>query len=207
MLTLGLDTAGTVLQVVLAKDGQVLAERSYAERRGQGEVLPVFIDELLAEAGATHRDIAVIGVATGPGSFTGLRMGLAGAQGLARATGCALFGLDRFTLVRLGCPTVERLVVVLDSLRDELFVQFGSEEPAMLMAAEIFSRICTEGWAVAGDGVACLGALPADVKILHPVGCAATLAQEAYQRRADEALRPPALPFYLRPPDITAPRA
>jgi tRNA threonylcarbamoyladenosine biosynthesis protein TsaB len=207
MLTLGLDTAGTVLAVALAQDGKVLGCLTSTERRGQGEILPVFIEELLGVAKAGYKDITAVAVATGPGSFTGLRMGIAGAQGIARASGCKLFGLDRFELVRRGCGFSGPLAVVLDSLRDEIFVQFGEEEPGLLPVPALRERVLAENWAVCGDGLAALGALPSSVVVLDGGDTATTLALEAQRRLKDKtAALPPALPFYLRPPDITLPR-
>lgn len=207
MLTLGIDTAGTVLAVALARNGVLLGVRSSTERRGQGEILPVFIEELLGEAQAGYTDLAAVAVATGPGSFTGLRMGIAGAQGLARAVGCQLFGLDRFELVRRGCGFFGPLAVVLDSLRDEVFVQFGEEEPGLLPVPTLRERVLAENWAVCGDGLPALGPLPDSVTVLDGGHTATTLALEAERRLKDKtAILPPALPFYLRPPDITLPR-
>lgn len=209
MLTLGIDSAGLELGVALARNGCVMATRKTSERRGQGEILPVFLDEMLAEAGGTYADIAAIAIATGPGSFTGLRMGIAAAQGLSRATGCRLIGLDRFTLVAKGCGQVPRLAIVLDSLRDELYVRFGAEEPVMMTAPQILPRLLAEGWAVAGDGVAALGTLPPVLSALDGGFTAATLAEwvaSALSNPEAESSRS-VLPYYLRPPDISLPRS
>lgn len=209
MLTLGIDSAGLEMGVALARNGRVMATRKTSERRGQGEILPVFLDEMLAEAGATYADITDIAIVTGPGSFTGLRMGIAAAQGLSRATGCRLIGLDRFTLVAKGCGQAPRLAIVLDSLRDELYVRFGNEEPVMLIAEQILSRVLAEGWSVAGDGVAALGTLPPSLSVLDGKFTAATLAEwttSALSSPEAESSRS-VLPYYLRPPDISLPRS
>lgn len=209
MLTLGIDSAGLEMGAALARNGRVMAMRKTSERRGQGEILPVFLDEMLAEAGATYADMTAIAIATGPGSFTGLRMGIAAAQGLSRATGCRLIGLDRFTLVAKGCGQASRLAIILDSLRDELYVRFGAEEPVMLTAERILSRVLAEDWSVAGDGVAALGTLPPSLSVLDEGFTAATLAEwaaSALSSSEAESSRS-VMPYYLRPPDISLPRS
>lgn len=209
MLTLGIDSAGLEMGAALARNGRVMATRKTSERRGQGEILPVFLDEMLAEAGATYADMTAIAIATGPGSFTGLRMGIAAAQGLSRATGCRLIGLDRFTLVTKGCGQAPRLAIILDSLRDELYVRFGAEKPVMLTAGQILSRVLAEGWSVAGDGVAALGTLSPSLSVLDEGFTAATLAEwaaSALSSSEAESSRS-VMPYYLRPPDISLPRS
>ncbi len=209
MLTLGIDSAGLEMGAALARNGRVMATRKTSERRGQGEILPVFLDEMLADAGATYADMTAIAIATGPGSFTGLRMGIAAAQGLSRATGCRLIGLDRFTLVTKGCGQAPRLAIILDSLRDELYVRFGAEKPVMLTAGQILSRVLAEGWSVAGDGVAALGTLSPSLSVLDEGFTAATLAEwaaSALSSSEAESSRS-VMPYYLRPPDISLPRS
>ncbi len=93
-LVLVLDTATTKLVVGLAgPEGDLLTV--LAERSGyrHGELLLPLVDRALAEAGRRRSDLAGIVVGTGPGAFTGLRVGLATAAGIARALGCPLVGV------------------------------------------------------------------------------------------------------------------
>lgn len=85
MLTLGLNTAGPACDVALLEDGRLLAQRLEAMTRGQDARLPGLVSDLLDEAGTSLGALSRIGVVTGPGSFTGVRVGVAFARGLSLA--------------------------------------------------------------------------------------------------------------------------
>jgi tRNA threonylcarbamoyladenosine biosynthesis protein TsaB len=196
MLLLGLDTAGTTLDLALADAGEIVVRRSFAERRGQSEALLPLLQSALRQAGREMRDIAAIAVVTGPGSFTGLRLGLAAAEGLSRALGCPVGGFDRFSLIR-NHVKADKLAIILESLRAELFAEFESGQPLMLMAENIAARL-DESWQLAGDGVSRLGkegvSLPSGADMV-------ALAAHDVLSRGD--VLSPARPFYLRAPDVT----
>ena len=97
MIVLALDTAGETCAVALAKTGNglsVLARRADAIGRGHAERLMPMIGEALAEAGLAYADLERIAVTTGPGSFTGTRIGVAVARGLALALGIRAVGVS-----------------------------------------------------------------------------------------------------------------
>lgn len=85
MLTLGLNTAGPACDVALLRDGALAAHRYEAMVRGQDARLPGLVEACLKDGGAHFSDLDRIGVVTGPGSFTGIRVGVAFARGLALA--------------------------------------------------------------------------------------------------------------------------
>ena len=96
--------------------------------RGQSEVLIPMAREVLAEAGADFPSIDVFGVTTGPGAFTGLRIGLAAARGMALASGRPLVGVSTFEAVAHGVPAEElegrrSVLVAVESRREDIFVQ------------------------------------------------------------------------------------
>ena len=192
MRALGLDTSGTKLAVALLK-GEALTLRFSDERRSQGEVAESFIRDLLSEAGLTLADIDILSVVTGPGSFTGLRVGLALAQGLARGSGLKTAGYDSFSLLRSALG--DEPVLVIDSLRAELYVERG-QGAEMLTAEQITPHL--EGRAVAGDGAHFLEQTPLECPPLAVLAARRAMADLA----ADKTLAP-LVPFYVRPPDIT----
>jgi tRNA threonylcarbamoyladenosine biosynthesis protein TsaB len=89
--------------------------------------LPGVVDELLSSAGFTIRDLAAIAVGIGPGSFTGLRIGLSYAKGLAMASGCALTGVPGFDAMALAAiddlnlEIGRLLAVVVDARKNEVY--------------------------------------------------------------------------------------
>jgi len=93
-LIVALDSSSADQSVALADlDGRPLGATAWSAGRGQGgELLPRLL-ELLGEQGATLRDVRGVAVGIGPGSFTGLRVGLALAKGLAAGLGCPIVGI------------------------------------------------------------------------------------------------------------------
>ena len=87
-LLLQIETATTACSVALAQQGEVLAVKELNERNIHAEVITVFIEELFAKTQKTYADIDAIAVSSGPGSYTGLRIGVSTAKGLC-------FGLDK----------------------------------------------------------------------------------------------------------------
>jgi len=94
-MILVLDTATHRPVVALAAaDGTILAERQWESRHRHGEELLARLDEVLADAGASRRDLDGVVVGTGPGSFTGLRIGLATAKTVAYALSIPICGIS-----------------------------------------------------------------------------------------------------------------
>lgn len=107
---LAFDTSGGWCAVALLRRGRVLAHRHEVMARGQGERLFSVIEAAMAEAGTGWRDLAAIGVGTGPGNFTGIRIGVAAARGLALGLGIPAIGIDRFAALALDGPDLPALV-------------------------------------------------------------------------------------------------
>ena len=98
---LGLDTASATASLAIVSHGKVLAQvtRSAASH---GAELPAAVAEIFAQAALTLKDLQGIAVGIGPGSFTGLRVGIAYAKGLVLALGCALIGIPTFDCLALA---------------------------------------------------------------------------------------------------------
>tara|TARA_R110000751_G_scaffold19115_11_gene57542 strand:- start:2640 stop:3368 length:729 start_codon:yes stop_codon:yes gene_type:complete len=92
---LGLDASAAQCAAAVVSDGRVLASRSEPMGKGQAERLAPLIQEVLAEAGVAPRALSGIGVCTGPGNFTGVRIGVSAARGLALAIGRPSVGVPR----------------------------------------------------------------------------------------------------------------
>jgi tRNA threonylcarbamoyladenosine biosynthesis protein TsaB len=139
MLILAFDTASSVATSALVRDGVVLGERVSTAVRFLEDV-----DALLRDAHVEPSDLAALAVGSGPGSFTGVRLGLAVARGLAFALELPVAGVSTLDALTAGAPDA---VAVIDAKRREVFVKQGGEIVALPAAAfEAPGRICI------GDG-------------------------------------------------------
>jgi tRNA threonylcarbamoyladenosine biosynthesis protein TsaB len=139
-LVLAFDTATDVATSALVHDGEVVGERTSRAVRILEDV-----DSLLAEAGLEREAIEGIVVGTGPGSYTGLRMGLVTARALAIALGAPVAGVSTLAALAAGAPGAHP---VIDARRSEVFaLEEGS--PAVMLAENLPVR---RGDAYVGDG-------------------------------------------------------
>lgn len=93
MLTLGIHTAGAACDIAIVRDADVLATKTEAMLRGQDARLPILVAEACEDAAISLHDVDRYGVVTGPGSFTGVRVGVSFARGLALATARPCIGV------------------------------------------------------------------------------------------------------------------
>ena len=94
MLTLAIDTATQVCTVALCQGQELLAEYTINMGMTHSEGLLPQLEQLLQRTGVEKKEIELVAVSMGPGSFTGLRIGLATAEAMAYAWGCCLHGVD-----------------------------------------------------------------------------------------------------------------
>jgi len=218
MLILALDTAGENCAVALAKTGDglsVLARHNEVIGRGHAERLMPMIGEVLAEAGLTYADLERIAVTTGPGSFTGTRIGVAAARGLALALAIPAVGVGVLdALIEAAQAETDGLVVAaLDARRGEIYAKAirpsdGKTiyDAQVTTAADLAQAIAGLG----GEPVTLTGSAAASVaQVLSKRGVMAAIAGEAASADIStiaalgalaESGKSPA-PLYLRPPD------
>ncbi len=119
-----LETSGRSGFVAVAESGTLRGVRPLEEARRHARDLAPGAAELLAGQGWTPRDVAAVVVSRGPGSYTGLRVGLMSAKAFAYATGCALIGIETFAAIaRQAPPEALRLDVLADAQQDRVYVQ------------------------------------------------------------------------------------
>lgn len=121
MLVLSLDTSLSLFSVALVRDGQPLAVHAAEGKGSRNEKLLPAIDWLLSESGLEKREIDRIAVTRGPGSFTGVRVGLATVQGLAFAIQRPVSALSTHEAV-LGSEQADDVIVISDAGRGESYV-------------------------------------------------------------------------------------
>ncbi len=130
MMILGLDTSEALGGAALYDERGVEVERMMRKPLRHAEVLLPLVDALLIEQGVSREDIDKVSVNRGPGSFTGLRIGLATAKGLCQGLGIPLVGVDGTMVYRLRAREVHRVCVILESRRDLLYVRWFAGDRA-----------------------------------------------------------------------------
>jgi tRNA threonylcarbamoyladenosine biosynthesis protein TsaB len=126
---LGIETATTVCGVALVQNGGLLAERSVEQRYAHAETLFGFLDDVLEESRVRMRDLHGIAVSIGPGSFTGLRIGVSVVKGLHMATGIPVVAVPTLEALADAGATEAReagadtMLAVLDARRGEVYWQ------------------------------------------------------------------------------------
>lgn len=222
-LILALDAAGSAASVVVAQGEAVLARRHVPTRHGQAEILLPLVDAAMREAGLAAGALDLVAVTVGPGGFTGIRVGLAAARGIALASGAGLFGVTGFEAVaaalRVAGAGMQRLLVAIESRREDLYIQLFDRDgrplapPASAMPAALARMPQLDGRAgalvVAGDAAARAAAALPRGRVARIVDDAADAAAGAailaYRGWLAGTRGNPALPLYLRPPDVTLP--
>ena len=120
---LNIETATKNCSVALAKEGQTIICKEIAEEGySHAERLHVFIEEIIQEAGITFQDVKAIAVSQGPGSYTGLRIGVSAAKGLCYALNIPLIAVDTLQVLASQATVSEGLIIpMLDARRMEVY--------------------------------------------------------------------------------------
>jgi tRNA threonylcarbamoyladenosine biosynthesis protein TsaB len=213
MKVLAFDCSGASCSAAVLIDDRPAAQRFTPMERGHAEILLPMIETVLREAALTPAALDLLAVTVGPGSFTGLRIGLAAAHGLVLARKLPAIGVTSFDAVKVDDPAEEPLFIALESKRAELFLQRRARtDPRLpaLVPPEEWAAILPPGPCfLAGDGAPRLAAAlgRSDVVILpghgRPDPVALARFGAARWRAGD---RTPLTPLYLRAPDTTMPR-
>ena len=133
-LILAFDTSAAHCAAALLSGDRVLAEALEPMEKGQAERLMRFLEEVLAHAGVGWPDLTALAVGTGPGNFTGVRIAVAAARGLALGLGIPAVGVTRFRALGHGQP--RPLTVIEDARRGEVYVQRLDTSPPRLAALD-----------------------------------------------------------------------
>ena len=215
MLILAIDTALDACAVaVLDTDaGALIAQESLPMKRGHAEALMPLIARTMASADLSFMALDRIAVTVGPGSFTGLRVGISAARGLALATGRPAIGLT--TLSAYAAPIVSRnqsapVISAIDARHDHVYFQIVAGDGGQLVHPEVAS--IDEAIAASQFGAPCLVGNAAKIladrwpkdaptPIAVDTQAAPDIAWVAWLGAAADPEAAPARPFYLRAPD------
>ncbi len=218
MNILALDTSmGACSAAILLGQGDALRlhARQEAMARGHAEALMPMVAELLAEAGLAASELELIAATMGPGSFTGVRIAIAAARGLALATRAKLYGADSLSVMArvalmTGALPNGRFAVAVDARRGMLYLGLYDETGArrdgpLLIAPDEAAGLLPAGLGMAvGSGASLLAEACAyqgrriETALPELQPSAAALAEIALEAgESHQTLRP----LYLRPPD------
>ncbi len=215
-LILNIETSTTLCSVSLAKEGKILACKEMNEGFTHAENLHVFIEQVLADSGKSTKDLDAIAVGSGPGSYTGLRIGVSAAKGLAYALNIPLIGVN--TLQTMAAMAVKKnqadilFCPMLDARRMEVYTAVFDKnlitlkETSAQIISENNSEFFNSGNAICffGDGMPkskeILKNIPKSEFIENIVPSAEGLAQLSYHRYLKQQFEDVAYfePFYLK---------
>lgn len=210
---LAIETGGRACSVaIVSASGAVLAQESAPTDHGHATMLMPMIERVRTAAGLGYAELGRIAVAIGPGSFTGLRVGLAAAQGLALAANIPVIGISSFLTVVPKERDGMRLIVVLDSRREEPF--FAEIDPALRFQQPpaVVSPEALDAIVVAAGPAIVTGDAPAlerfrDKDALRLIVRApSAVAVAALAADPEHRYDLPPKPVYVRAPDVTMPK-
>lgn len=184
-LVLGFDTSGPHCAAALLRGDQILAQQFEERARGQAERLMPMLEEILDNAKVSWGDLDALGVGIGPGNFTGIRIAVSAARGLALGLDIPCVGISGF-----DARAQAGHVAAVPAPRDQVYAQFPKEAPRLMPLPEAEAAARSAGLALA--------------PVASPKNLAARIAELAGQRYQDNP-EPPA-PLYLRPADAAPAR-
>jgi tRNA threonylcarbamoyladenosine biosynthesis protein TsaB len=217
---LAFDCSGASCSAAVWVEGGVRAERFAEMERGQAEALMPQIRDVLDDAAVDFTTLDVIATTIGPGSFTGLRLGLAAGRGLALAADRPIVALTSFEAILAGLSEERRagrpVAIAIDSRRGTVFTQLFDSDlkparpPVAVEPADFDAWLPPEPFIVVGDGTSGLASASTRTDItlfteprrIH----AGDIARLARQLGPAGIGRLKPSPLYLRAPDVTLPK-
>ena len=212
MLILALDTASHLCSAAVfdAGAGRLAGQCVEDIGRGHAERMMAVIDAALQEAGAGFADLGRIGVTVGPGSFTGIRVGVATARGLALALEIPAVPVTTLGAIAAAADPEKSagrpVMALLDARRGEVYAQLFSpengplDEPQALTPAAAAEIAGSRGAALIGSGAPLVAEHLTESLPILGTASAADIADVARLAATAPEGRPPA-PLYLRSPD------
>lgn len=207
MAILTFDTSSINCAVHIRRDDGVFHEETAGIGRGHAEILIEMIERGLAVLDIRFKDLTKIGVTTGPGSFTGVRVGLSAARGYGLALDIPVVGISALAAFAREAPAGQPVLVVLDAGRGGFYAEFFGEDTKTCGGPFLYDTgdkvpslwISSSALSLIGPGAAHFAEILPSSTIIStaPAAKIATIAALVHQTN-DPA---PPVPLYLRPPD------
>jgi tRNA threonylcarbamoyladenosine biosynthesis protein TsaB len=206
---LACDTTQGACSVAVMRDDALLAERVEPMQRGHAEALMPMIAAVLEQAGVLPSALTRLGVTTGPGGFTGVRLGLAAMRAYAVALEIPLLGVGSFEAMAMAEPAPEPVLVAVDVRRGQFYAQLFDASRTAITAPQLYDLAALQHllpqvpFRGIGVGVETLNAAGLmTVSDAPPYPQARYVGQIAQAAPATASLP---LPLYLRPADASLP--
>lgn len=213
MKILAVDTATEAFSVALCIDDEIHQTFALAPREHAARLLPT-VDQVLAEGGLRLADLDLLAVTRGPGSFTGVRIGIAAVQGLALGSGLPVAPVSTLQTLALGCArrgAKGSVLALLDARMDQVYTAgYRFDDPPMCGAAVDEERVvdpekltlAAGDWTLAGAGVAAYQERTLNALQEQPGVRVAALDPDAYPEARDAATIAAASSLALKPEEI-----
>jgi len=214
MLVLAIDTAldACAAAILDTQAGAVVASETQTMRRGHAEAIMPIVGRVMGDGGVEFADLDRIAVTVGPGSFTGLRVGIAAARGIALAARRPAVGLSTFAAYAapyFAGGQSRTVAVAIDARHDHCYLQIFAADGSTLVTPQ-FASVDEVARAAGKGSVLVVGSAAALVGAAWPTGWppptieaqdAPNITWVAHLGAAAEPGRAPPKPFYLRRPD------
>jgi tRNA threonylcarbamoyladenosine biosynthesis protein TsaB len=142
MKILAIETSGATFSIALSENGSLVSELFWHAGLSHSERLIPAIKWLVGQAAWKQEELEKIAVSTGPGSFTGIRVGLTCARTMAQGLRVPLVGMDSLALLKAAVPAGDRLIYpAIDALRDEVYVYGAKNKSIEIHAVE---KVCAD---------------------------------------------------------------
>ena len=205
------DTSTNTGTAAVGRDGHVLALRTFATEKGHTGKLMMVVDEMFDEVGVVPTDIEAIATGTGPGNFTGVKVGVATAKGMALGLDVPLLGVSTLDLLVPPGAGEMPVVTVMDARRGTLYAGFYDATPGREYVCATASSIADTAAELAGEELIVAGPEAEGLAgAIREKGKRVTVAETAPaaarlidiyfagERAAGDAIT--VMPLYLKPP-------
>jgi tRNA threonylcarbamoyladenosine biosynthesis protein TsaB len=214
MRVLGIETSTRRGSLALVENGELVAEIEHSEPNAHAERLVPLLGQLLARGGVARTSLDRVAVGIGPGSFVGLRVGIALAEGLGLGLGRPVVGVPSLLAMLSAVPRDCRAtrVALVDARRGELFVSAQAAEGRELASARALPRAEVESFVAAlAAPVVLVGEVAAELElgVTHLRGAELDLPAAAWVARLGAECAPeasPPSPLYVRGPGAALPK-